>query len=156
MHGAVAWVIVTTIRSKFIMAAVTPMIITTALFMHNIIAKVILLLSSLTQAQTGLFELIYMTDPNHQTALSGSILLQCRYADTTEPLDIHQTKFWLNRTSACDPDLTAIADVQVLRDDKKIKFNLTRNLEGVYTCGTLAIQENEVIIRESVPRTLIC
>lgn len=136
------------------MAAVTPMIITTALFMHNIIAKVILLLSSLTQAQTGLFELIYMTDD--QTASSGSISLQCRDANTAEPLDVDQTKFWLNRTSACDPDLTAIADVQVLRDDKKTKFNLTRNLEGVYTCGTLAIQENEVIIRESVPRTLIC
>ena len=139
------------------MAAVTPMIITTALFMHNIIAKVILLLSSLTQAQTGLFELIYMTDDQTASRLSGSISLQCRDANTAEPLqDVDQTKFWLNRTSACDPDLTATAGVQVLRTDHGIKFNLTRNLEGIYTCGTLAIQENEVIVRESAPRTLTC
>ena len=106
---------------------------------------IILLLSSLAQAlPSPYFELIFRTDD--QTELSGSILLQCRDA-TAEPLDVDQIKFWLNKTSACDPDLTAIADVQVIRADNGIKFNLTRNLEGVYTCGRLVIEENEVIAR---------
>ncbi len=135
------------------------MIITTALFMHNIMAKILLLLSSLTvtQARTGSpFELIHMSLTDHQTELSGSILLQCRDATTAEPLDIDQTKFWLNRTSACDPDVTVIADIQVIRADNGIKFNLTRDLEGVYTCGRLVIEENEIIVKESNPMTLIC
>ena len=122
-----------------IMAGIIPMIITTALFI---------------MARTSPFELIFTTDD--QTASSGSILLECRDEKTAEPLNVNQTKFWLNRTSACDPDLSAIADVPVSRGDNGMKFNLTRNLEGVYTCGTLAIQENEVIVRESTPRTLIC
>ena len=121
-----------------IMAGIISMIITTALFI---------------MARTSPFELIFTTDD--QTELSGSILLQCR-DETAEPLDVNRTKFWLNRTSACDPDLTAIADVQVIRGDNRIKLNLTRNLEGVYTCGRLVIEENEVIVRESTPETLIC
>jgi hypothetical protein len=119
-----------------------------------LLLSLFLLLNLLSQAQTNIFELIYVTD--HQTELSGSILLRCRDATTTEPLDVDQTKFWLNRTSACDPDVTVIADVQVIRADNGIKFNLTRNLEGVYTCGRLVIQENELIVQESTPTTLIC
>ena len=120
---------------------IIPMIITTALFI---------------MARTSPFELIFTTDD--QTASSGSISLQCRDVTTAEPLDVDQTKFWLNRTSACDPNLTAITDVQVLRGvrDNKIKFNLTRNLDGVYTCGRLDIEENEAIVRESTPLTLTC
>lgn len=115
---------------------------------------IIILLPSTTQAQTDPFELIYMTDS--QTELTGSILLQCRDA-TAEPLEINQTKFWLNRTSACDLDLTARADVHVvIVDNNRIKFNLTRNLEGVYTCGRLVLQENRIIVKESTPKTLIC
>ena len=54
--------------------------------------------------------------------------------------------------------LTAIAesDVQVLRR-ARVKFNLTRNLEGVYIYGgRLVIEENEAIVRESTPLTLTC
>ena len=76
---------------------IIPMIITAALFII---------------ARTSPFELIFIYDD--QTASSGSISLQRRDANTAEPLDVDQTKFWLNRTSACDPDLTAITDVQVL------------------------------------------
>jgi hypothetical protein len=122
--------------------------------MAKMILLSLLLLSLLSQAQTNLFELVYVTD--HQTGLSGSILLQCRDATTTEPLDVDQTRFWLNRTAACDPDLKATADVQVIRADNGIKFNLTHNLEGVYTCGRLVIQENEIMVQESTPMTLIC
>ena len=122
----------------------------------NIIIPMIIITALFIMVGTSPFELFFATDD--QTASSGSISLQCRDATTAVPLDIDQTKFWLNRTSACDPDLTAIADVQVLRGahDNKIKFNLTRNLEGVYTCGRLVIEENEVIVRESTPLTLTC
>lgn len=109
------------------------------------------------QAQFDAFELIYMTDHDSiQTELSGSFLLQCRDAATAEPLEINQIKVWLNRTSACDSDLIARADVEVIRVGNKIKFNLTRNLEGDYTCGRLALQENKIIINESPPKRLIC
>ena len=118
-----------------------------AVINNNIIIPMIIITALFIMAGTSPFELIFTTDD--QTASSGSISLQCRDATTTEPLDIDQTKFWLNRTSACDPDLTAIADVQVLRGANKIKFNLTRKLEGVYTCGRLVIEKNEAIVRES-------
>ena len=116
---------------------------------------IIILLPNLTQAQTDPFELIFTTDS--QTELTGSTLLQCRDTTTAEPLKINQTKFWLNRTSACDSDLTARADVHVvIVDNNRIKFNLTRNLEGDYTCGRLALQENGIIVKESTPKRLIC
>ena len=114
-----------------------------------------LLLPSLTQAQTHPFELIYMTDS--QTELTGSISLQCRDADTAEPLEINGIKFWLNRTSVCDSDLMARADVHVdIVDNNRIKFNLTHKVEGDYTCGRLALQENRITVKESAPRRLIC
>ena len=116
---------------------------------------IIILLPSVTQAYSHPFELIYTTDS--QTELTGSISLQCRDADTAEPLEINQTKFWLNRTLVCDSDLIARADVHVdIVDNNRIKFNLTRNLEGVYTCGRLALQENGIVVKESTPVTLLC
>ena len=102
-----------------------------------------------------LYELIYMTDST--TELSGSITMQCRDALSTEPLEINQTGFWLNRSSACDLDLRARADVGAIGVDAySIKLNLTHNLDGIYTCGRLVTQGNEVIVKESNRITLVC
>ena len=108
---------------------------------------------SLTQANRH--ELIFMTDST--TEMSGSITLQCRN-ELTEPLEINQTKFWLNRTSACDLDLREREDVRVIRvDDHSIKLNITRNLEGNYTCGRLITQDGRTIgVEGSNPVTLVC
>ena len=123
----------------------------TALF----VMIIILLLPSLTQAWADQFELVFITDG--QTVTTGSILLQCRYLATAEPLEVNQTKFWRNRSSACDPDLSARTDVQVFSvDNYWIKFNHTRHLDGIYTCGRVVIQENNVVVKESTPWTLIC
>ena len=108
---------------------------------------------SLTQADQH--ELIYMTDST--TEMSGSITLQCRN-DLAEPLEINQIKFWLNRTSACDLDLREREDVRVIRvNDNSIKLNVTRNLEGSYTCGQLIAQDDRIVgVEESNPVTLVC
>ena len=110
--------------------------------------------SSVTVARPH--ELIYNTDST--TDVSGSIILRCR-DEFAEPLNIHQNliKFWLNRTSACDLDLEARDDVQVIRvDDYRIKLNITHNLEGNYTCGQLVAQGAEILVEESDPVTLVC
>ena len=100
-------------------------------------------------------ELIYMTDST--TEMSGSITLQCR-DDLAEPLEINQINFWLNRTSACDLDLREREDVRVIIvNDKSIKLNITRNLEGNYTCGQLIAQDDSIIgVEESNPVTIVC
>ena len=114
----------------------------------------IILFPSLTQAHS--YELIYMIDST--TKMRGSIVLQCRDAMTAEALEVNQIKFWLNRTTSCDLDLTARADVRVIRADAtSIKFNLTHDLDGNYTCGRLNVtRDNKVIVKESIPKTLIC
>ena len=108
---------------------------------------------SLTQADQH--ELIFMIDST--TEMSGSITLQC-HDDLAEPLEINQIKFWLNRTSACDLDLREREDVRVIRvTDKSIKLNISRNLEGNYTCGQLIAQDDRIIgVEESNPVTLVC
>ena len=114
----------------------------------------VILPSSVTLARPH--DLIYNTDST--TDVSGSIILQCR-DEFAESLNIRQNqiKFWLNRTSACDLDLEARDDVQVIRvDDDRIKLNITRDLEGNYTCGRLAIQGAEIVVEESDPVTLVC
>jgi hypothetical protein len=102
-------------------------------------------------------ELIYSA-VNMETEMSGSIILQCR-DEFAEPLNINQAqiKFWLNRTSICDLDLVARGDVRVVRvDDYRIKLNITRNLEGDYTCGRLVVQDAEIVVEESDPVALVC
>ena len=101
------------------------------------------------------YELIYTIDAI--TEISGSITLKCRnqFADD---LLVSGVKFWLNRTSACDFDLRERPDVYTIEVDAySIKFNLTRNLEGHFTCGALEAQDNtRIIVRESGRLTLIC
>ena len=130
------------------MAGNALLITVSALFM-----VVILFIPSLSLGQNNP-ELILMT--GDQFEITGSIFLQCRDAATAEPLELNQIKFWVNRTSYCDPDLATRADMRVMRVGNRINFNLTRNLEGFYTCGRLHIQENEISIEESTPKPLIC
>lgn len=134
------------------MAGITLLLITAAM------CFVLVILSNLAQAQTDeshSFEIIFLTNQN--TELTGSITLQCRDVATAETLEIDDVKFWLNRTSACDLDLITRADVQVIIvDNNGMKFNLSRNLEGNYTCGRLSIQESGIIVKESTPKTMIC
>ena len=98
------------------------------------------------------FELIYMTDAT--TLLTGSITMQCRDALTAEQLIIHQINFFLNRSSAADPSLREREDVTVVGvGNTRIRFNLTRRLEGYYTCGR---RVNTTHVIESQPLVLVC
>ena len=113
----------------------------------------IIMFASISSTQIP-YELIFMTDST--TSTSGSITVQCRDQDS-EPLEISQIIFWLNRTSACDSDLRERADVRAIEvDNYNIKFNLTRNLEGQFSCAKLVTQDNRIIVQESNPKTLIC
>ena len=100
----------------------------------------------------GSFELIRMTDST--TEQTGSITLQCRDALTAERLSISQISFFLNRSSAADPSLRERGDVRVAEIGCcGINFNLTRRLEGRYTCGKRVDCTNLI---ESQPILLIC
>ena len=90
-------------------------------------------------------------------ATTASIKLQCREETVTSLkfMNVADAKFWLNKTSPTDPSLRERADVTVTKteDGLGITFNLTRNLEGNYTCGRRIDSEN---VHESLPLTLIC
>ena len=98
------------------------------------------------------YELIYRTDAT--TDLMGSIRMLCRTYTTAENVPISEVQFWLNSTTCnSTTSLRQRDDVNVLEvDSYSIKFNLTRNLEGYYTCGK---QVNENCIM-STERELIC
>ena len=73
---------------------------------------------------------------------------------TAENVPISEVQFWLNHTT-CDnsTSLREREDVNVLEvDSYSIQFNLTRRLEGFYTCGK-RVGENCVM---STERPLIC
>ena len=96
-------------------------------------------------------EVIFETDKT--TEETGSIQMLCRDA-YAEPIPINEVKFWLNQTHACDLSLRERHDFNVVEvDSYKIKFNLTRRLEGIYTCGWCV---NESGVLESSPKTLTC
>ena len=98
---------------------------------------------------TASYELIYRTDATK--AKTGAVILECRDDATAEALNINTISFYLNRTSANDLPLRERGDITVTAvGSTGIKFNLTRRLEGNYTCGNC----NSVI--ESPPKTLIC
>ena len=98
------------------------------------------------------YELIYSTDAT--TELTGSIRMFCRTSATAENVPISEVQFWLNYTT-CDnsTSLREREDVNVVEvDSYSIQFNLTRPLEGYYTCGK-RVGENCVM---STERPLIC
>ena len=114
-----------------------------------------ILASSALQEAPYYYELIHVTDNTTET--TGSITLLCR-DKFAEPVAVNRVKFLLNGTSACDLDLRDRTDMQVIEvDSYGIKFNLTGNLEGKYTCGIVTVMNNRIIaINESMPVTLIC
>ncbi len=98
------------------------------------------------------YELIYTTDAT--TELTGSIRMSCRTITTAENVPISEVQFWLNYT-VCNSttSLRAREDIKILEvDSYSIKFNLTRSLEGHYTCGK-QVDENCVM---STKKELIC
>ena len=100
------------------------------------------------------YELIYTTDGT--TQLTGSLTLNCRDASTAEELSINDISFFLNRSSAADPSLRERKDIKVIEvGNTAIRFNLTRRLEGLYTCGRKS-RANCTEVIESPPKTLIC
>ena len=108
--------------------------------------------SSSSQNSPAPYELFHQTDTT--TEETGSIILKCRDSDTAEELDISEISFFLNRSSVADPSLRERGDITVVPvGSTGIKFNLTRRLEGNYTCGKRVDVAN---VRESVPRTLVC
>ena len=113
------------------------------------------LLSFSNQISPSPFELIHITD-DKRTELTGAITLKCRDANA-EDLDITQNSihFWLNRTSVSDPDLGEREDIGIINTVGccSIQFNLTRQIEGNFTCGKLF---NNGSLLESTPKTLIC
>lgn len=103
-------------------------------------------------AQYGVYELIYTTDAT--TELTGSIRIFCRTSITAENVAISEVQFWLNSTT-CNSitSLRERTDVHISEvDSNSIKFNLTRDLEGYYTCGKQVGENCEM----SHARVLIC
>ena len=97
------------------------------------------------------YELVYITDMT--TELTGSITMFCRSSITAENVAISEVQFWLNLTTCnSTTSLQERVDVNVSVFDDSIKFNLTRNLEGYYTCGK-KVGENCVM---STEKELIC
>ena len=96
------------------------------------------------------YELIYRTDVS--TEQTGSITMICRSDATAEDIPLSKVQFWLNRT-ANSTSLRERTDINVLEVDKySIRFNLTRNLEGFYTCGKCINEDCEM----SDQKQLIC
>ena len=123
-----------------------------AISVHTLQITVISVVSLAASPNLGSFELIYMIDST--TEQTGSITLQCRDAITAESLHISQISFFLNRSSAADPSLRERGDIRVAEvGSTAINFNLTRRLEGRYTCGNRVDCTNLI---ESPPRLYIC
>ena len=99
------------------------------------------------------YELIHRSSSSRST--SGLIELICREESTAEALPINEISIWLNRTSVNDPDLREREDVGrvVINGCCGLRFNLTPQLEGSFTCGKKIDTAN---VQESLPKTLIC
>ena len=108
--------------------------------------------ASSSSQNTPLYELIHQTDST--TEQTGSVTLKCRNSDTAEELDVSEISFFLNRSSVADPSLSEREDITVVPvGSTGIKFNLTRRLEGYYTCGKRVDVAN---VSESLPKPYIC
>ena len=108
--------------------------------------------SSLTQNPEP-YQLIFETHGS-KTEIAGSITLKCRDGDTAEEQDISEISFFLNHSSVADPSLRERGDIRVVEVDRySIEINLTRRLEGNYTCGRIV---NATHVRESLPKTFVC
>ena len=101
---------------------------------------------------TATYELIHTTDLTTET--TGSITMYCRNSTTAEKVPLNEVQFWLNRTNRCDPNLQERGNINAIEvDNFKIKFNLTRHLDGYYTCGKY-VNGNRVL--ESNQKAFVC
>ena len=117
------------------------------------VITVITVMSFVVAASNSL-ELIFMSDPT--TERTGSISLQCRDEITADTIETIYVQFFVNRSSAADPSLRERGDITVVEvGSTTINFNLTRRLDGNYTCGRRVDQCANFII-ESRPIILIC
>ena len=94
-----------------------------------------------------------------QDTTTGAVKLQCQ-EETVSSLKVlsvaeSDVVFWLNRENVTDAGLRERDDVTVIEteDQLGIVFNLTRDLEGHYTCGRRVDSSN---VSESPNVTLIC
>ena len=88
------------------------------------------------------------------TEITGAITLKCRDSHTAVEQDIGNISFFLNRSSVADPNLRERGDITVVEIDRyTIKLNLTRSLEGNYTCGR---RVNSTHVIENQLLTLVC
>ena len=103
--------------------------------------------------QSPPYELIYRTISD--TELSGLLVLICRDELRAKELPVSDIKIWLNRTSVDDPDLREREDVGTVEVHGccSLRFNLTHQLEGSFTCGRKTDIAN---VQESSPKLLIC
>ena len=98
------------------------------------------------------YELIYNTD--HTIELTGAIILICREYTTTERFSVDEVVFFLNRSSVDDLSIREREDIRVVEVGCcRVRFNLTRRLEGNYTCGR---RVNVTYVEESPPKALVC
>ena len=95
------------------------------------------------------YELIHETDST--TELTGSITLKCRDSSTAEELEKNEINFFLNRSSVREREDIRVVEV----GSTGIKFNLTREYDGYYTCGKRG--DNTCTANDkSLPTALIC
>ena len=105
-----------------------------------------------SQKPAASYELIFETDAT--TGKTGAITLKCRDAKTAEEININEISFFLNRSSGADPSLREREDISVTEvGSTAIKLNLTRRLEGHYTCGKKVNCNN---VTESPSKALTC
>ena len=109
-----------------------------------------IIISLVSNSDSNPYELIYRTDVT--TEQTGSITMICRSDATAEDVPLSKVQFWLNWT-ANSTSLQERTDINILEVDKySIRFNLTRNLEGFYTCGKCINEDCEM----SDQKQLIC
>ena len=86
---------------------------------------------------------------------SSEVTLRCRSETTLKYQHVNDTIFWRNRMTAIDAGLRERNDIMVTEtaDQRGIRFNLTRDLEGYYSCGK---RIDCTSIDESPQVTLIC
>lgn len=89
------------------------------------------------------------------TQQSGLIEMVCRNESTAEKLPVNDINIWLNRTLVDDRDLREREDVGIVEVHGccRLRFNLTHQLGGHYTCGKRIDAAN---VKESPAKTLNC
>ena len=114
---------------------IRPMFPKLALLWNNIMYFIMTVHAS-SLSQPPPYELIHHSF-QRITELSGLVELVCHEKSTAETLSVNEISIWLNRTSVTDPDLREREDVGVVEVNGccGLRFNLTQQLEGNFTCG---------------------